>query len=133
MTQVQRVCPKCSLSNAYDRTNCQRCGMNLVNLPAVRGSNLPAPVRKISAEALVVGATAFIVRAGMKLLIHQVLPRATRALTKRAEPRPIETKPSEPGPEPDYVIRGWRAWSVRRGEEHSSGSEKFEWQINKKK
>ncbi len=130
MQKVERVCPNCGTANPYESAYCRKCGTNLTstNLPARRGTNSPARFRAPAGIALVVSASAFLARLGLKLLARQVLPRVKESITKKPEPKEIKVAPREEVP--DTVIRGWRAWSVRKGEDESSGSEKFEWRIN---
>jgi hypothetical protein len=130
MEKIERVCPKCGTGNPYDRSSCVRCGSSLTNLPAQRLSNVPAQIEGASAAALVLAASAFIARTGLKLLARGILPRVASVLThKPASSQIVDQTTEEP---PDYVIRGWRAWSVHRGSDHSSGSEQFEWRINRR-
>ncbi len=130
MEKIERICPKCGTGNAYDRQRCGHCGSSLTNLPVSQQSSLPAQFGGASAAALVLAASAFIVRTGLTLLVREILPRVARELT----PRPTSTQIVDQAPEeqPDHIIRGWRAWSVYRGGEHSSGSEQFEWRIKRR-
>jgi zinc-ribbon domain len=129
MAEIERICPNCGTNNPSGRTRCTRCGTNLTSLPARRESNLPARLESASAAALVLSASAFLARAGLKLLAREVLPRMAKGLaTKPASKQIVKQAAAE---EPDYVIRGWRTWSVRRGDERTSGSEQFEWRINR--
>jgi hypothetical protein len=130
MEKIERVCPNCNTGNPYERAQCQRCGASLTNLPASRQSGLPARIEGASAVALVLGASALIARTGFKLLMSQVLPRVASSLARKPASQQIIDQSHEE--QPDYVIRGWRAWSVRRGSEHSTGSEHFEWRINRR-
>lgn len=59
-------------------------------------------------------------------------------MAQGAVPRDITYKPKasvverNKGDErPDFIVRGWRAWSWRAGTDHSSGSEQFEWRIKR--
>jgi hypothetical protein len=130
MEQIERVCPKCGVSNPYERARCQNCGVILTNLPASRRSSVPARIEGAGAAALVLGASALIVRTGLKLLVGEILPRVVSSVARKPASRQIVDQPPEE--QPQYVIRGWRAWSVRRGAEHSTGSEHFEWRINRR-
>ena len=122
-----------------DRAECLKCRANL-RLPAARRSNLPIPSRKRQAAALALSAAAVVARVGFTLLKDQVLPRLADSLADWARGLPTERKASEviePEPksaeEPDYTIRGWRAWSVRRGQQETSGSERFEWNVSRRR
>lgn len=96
-------------------------------MPAPRGSNLPARIEGVSAAALVLAASAFVARTGFRLLVRRILPRLAKELVnKSASSQAISQDPVE---QPDYVIRGWRAWSVHHGTEHASGAEHLEWRI----
>jgi hypothetical protein len=33
--------------------------------------------------------------------------------------------------QPDWIVHGWRAWSIHSGDTHSTGSEQFEWRIKR--
>ncbi len=138
MSKIERICPNCGATNASDRARCVRCGTNLTTLPAKRGASLPARAERVSATALVLGASALIARVGWSLVARQVLPRLVKGLTSRAAPRQVVKQPSEkqvnhpPEEQADYVIRGWRTWSVRRGDEQAQGSEHFEWKITRR-
>lgn len=57
------------------------------------------------------------------MCVTNILWYNTRTTRKRAN---MSTEES-----PDLIVRGWRAWSIQRGAEHSSGSEQFEWRIKK--
>ncbi len=147
MATVERVCPQCGTSNPSDRSRCAHCGANLTHLPARRPNDLPERVGGARTAALVLSATALIARAGFRLFRSQVLPWLSHELSSRP-PTIIDHKPSKraaeeqqqravdrttPEPEPDYTIRGWRAWSVRQGDEESSGSDTFEWRISRRR
>ncbi len=130
MAKIERICPNCGTGNASDRVRCSKCGTQLRNLPATRANDLPAHLQGESAAALVLSATALLARAGLRLLVREVLPRVAKELaTKPASQQIVE----QPSPEqPDYVIRGWRVWSYRHGEDQASGSEHFEWRVNRR-
>lgn len=130
MQEIERVCPNCGTTNPYDRAQCRHCGAALRNLPAKRQPDLPARFEGAGAAALVLAASTFIAKAGFKLLVRQVLPR----IAKNLEPKPASKQTVDQSPEehPGYVIRGWRAWHVRSGTNQSSGSEHFEWRINRR-
>ncbi len=130
MVQIERICPNCGTSNAADRAQCINCGLDLNRLPAQSQSNLPLPLEGAGVAALVMGATALIARAGLRLLARGVANRINRALIPRPNPTAVERKTTEE--QPDYVVWGWRSWSVRQGEQHSSGSEQFEWRVKRK-
>ncbi len=129
MSALERICPNCGATNAAERTNCVRCNTNLITLSARGRSNLPARLDNKQVAVFVLGASALIARVGVNLLARAILPRLLRgAALKRTSPageQPVSVN------RPDYVVRGWRAWSVQRGEERSSGSEQFEWRIKK--
>lgn len=87
---------------------------------------------KASGGALVIGATMFLARVGLKLVLNGVKAgleySASRALSQRnAAPR-SETLPQSD----DYVLRGWRSWRVTHAGKTSTGTERFEWRIPKK-
>ncbi len=130
MDKIERVCPNCGTPNAYDRDRCSRCGTSLTTLPAARQSTPLARIDRTGTAALIVGASALVARTGFKRFKQLVLPRVSQAL----EPRPASKQVVEPSreDEPDYTIRGWRVWSSHRGDEHSSGSEQFEWKVKRK-
>jgi hypothetical protein len=130
MEKIERVCPNCGTANPYERANCQRCGVALANLPASRGTGVPARIEGASTAALVLAASAFIARTGFKLFAREILPRIAKGLAPK--PASKEIVDQSPGDQPDYVIRGWRAWSMHHGTDHSSGSEQFEWRINRR-
>jgi hypothetical protein len=139
MSQFERVCPKCGTSNAYERSRCSKCGTNLTPLLAPPDQQAISPLTDMSARGLAFAATMFIARVGFRLLWRGVKFGAAQAMT-RANNTAVEkdgpvTKATRAGDNntPDFVIRGWRSWSVRDGEKKSSGSEKFEWQIHRKK
>lgn len=146
MATIERICPKCGTSNPSDRSRCKKCGTNLTNLPVPRKDSLPARVERTGGAALVLSAGALVARVGFQLFKDQILPWLAQELAKR--PTVIDAEPKQPRRElerieprrkpiaddqPDYVIRGWRAWSVRRGDEHASGSENFEWRISRRR
>jgi hypothetical protein len=130
MEKIERVCPNCHTANPYERARCQRCGASLTNLPAPRQAGLPARIEGAGAAALVLGASALIARTGLRIIVREVMPRVASSLARKPAAREIIDQRRDE--QPDYVIRGWRAWSVRRGPEHSSGSEHFEWRINRR-
>ncbi len=134
MSKIERICPNCGTSNPSDRARCARCGTNLTTLPARRPNNLPIHIDKVSAAALVLGASAFIARQGLRLFARQVLPRVVKGLTPKSAPKPTPKREIEPPvqEQPDYILRGWRTWSVRRGDEEAHGTEHFEWRINRR-
>ncbi len=128
MANVERICPRCGTTNPYDRERCHNCGTSLTRQLATRSPGQIARSPEARALAVAAGAAAVLARAGFKLLINQILPRAADKL--RAKPPVTIDQSGNPAePEPDYVIRGWRTWSARRGSDESSGSENFEWKI----
>lgn len=128
MATVERICPNCGTSNPQERGHCVRCGTDLIQLPERRASRLPARVEGAGAAALVLGATALVARAGLELLARQLLTRVRRATLAKTPPT-FSTLSSEA--RPDYVVRGWRAWSIHYGDKNTSGSEQFEWHIKR--
>ncbi len=144
MAKVERICPNCGTSNASDRERCRKCGTGLFT-PARRQDNVPARSEGGRTAALVLSAGAIIARVGLRLLVRQVLPRIADRLTEKPSRMTIDHQPRrasvENAPprqpvqedEPDYVIRGWRAWSVRQNDDHSSGSETFEWRVSRRR
>ncbi len=130
MEKIERICPNCGMSNAADRARCTRCGTNLTTLPAARSSNLPSRIEGAGAAAVILGATLYIARTGLSLLAREVLPRMAKSLAYKPASKQIVEQPAEE--QPDYVIRGWRSWSYRRGAERASGSESFEWRVNRR-
>ncbi len=144
MATIERVCPNCGTSNSSQRARCSKCGTTLTNLPARGQSQVPARGQKAEIAGLALSAGALIARAGFRLFVRQVLPRMRgrnqkpSAMTIDQEPRRNDVERPQSGwPEkddsPDYVIRGWRAWSVRRNEDESSGSESFEWRVSRRR
>ncbi len=144
MATIERICPNCGTSNKSDRTRCTKCGTSLTNLPVPSSSQVPARNQKAELAGLALSATALIARAGFRLLVNQVLPRMRGENKKPSsmiidhEPRQsdIEQQKSrwpEQDDSPDYIIRGWRAWSVRQNDDQSSGSESFEWRISRRR
>jgi hypothetical protein len=129
MEKIERICPKCGTANTYSRAQCQRCGVSLTNLPASQGASVPARIEGASAAALVIAASALIARTGFKLLARELLPRVAKGLARKPASTEIIDQPADE--HNDYVIRGWRTWSIRRGSDRSSGSEQFEWRINR--
>ncbi len=128
MSTVERICPNCGAINSANRTYCVRCNTNLITLSAREQTNLPARFDKVQAAGLALGVSALIARVGINLLTREILPRlAKRSVVKGASPAKGQPMAAD---QPDYIIRGWRAWSVHRGEEHSTGSEQFEWRIH---
>ncbi len=142
MMQVERICPKCGTSNPTDRARCRKCGQPLTQLPARRGETLPERIERAGIGGLVLSATALIARAGLRLLVNEVLPRVAESLKQSAtasrpdQPRTVDGDKTRREPaiddEPDYMIRGWRTWSIRHGSDQSSGSENFEWKIHRR-
>ncbi len=130
MEKIERICPNCGTSNSATRARCSKCGTQLINLPASRANNVPSRIEGAGAAALVLSATAFLARTGWRLLAREVLPRVAKELT----PKPASQQIVEPQTEeqPDYVIRGWRVWSSRHGNDPESGSEHFEWRVNRR-
>lgn len=144
MATVQRICPNCGASNDSSRARCSKCGTSLTNLPVPGQSQVPARSQKVEVAGLVLSATAIIARVGLRLLARQVLPRLRgqharpSAMTidhapRQADVGPRDSRSPAQDDSPDYVIRGWRAWSVRRNEDQSSGSESFEWRISRRR
>lgn len=129
MQEIERVCPNCGSTNPYVRSQCVRCGANLTNLPARSQLNSPARFEGAGTAALVLAASAFIARAGLRLFVRQVLPRFAKGL--QPKPASLQTVDQAPEEQPGLVIRGWRAWHVRSGTDRSSGSEHFEWRITR--
>lgn len=127
MAQVERICTNCGTSNPSDRTHCVQCGIDLIHLPSPRRTVAPVRIEQAQAAAFVIGASALLLRAGLHLFARGVLPRlvdgwskpSKSALEKRTEDRP------------DWIVHGWRAWSIHSGDKHSTGSEQFEWRINR--
>lgn len=137
MQNFERVCPHCGASNSYQNARCQNCGSNLNTLqPAANNPN--RSLVKSGGGALVIGATMFLARVGFQLALRGVRAGLERAAARATTPR--ESTPSRAAgtdnptnaPDREYVLRGWRAWSVDRQGERASGSEKFEWTIKKK-
>ncbi|MGE5140388.1 MAG: zinc ribbon domain-containing protein [Rudaea sp.] len=144
MATIERICPQCGTGNASDRSRCSKCGAALANLPVPGGRSLPARREGPGTGALILSATALIARAGFRLFRKEILPRLARELANKpstaiidqprgadVEKQRVEKPASEP--EPDYTIRGWRAWSVRHNDQQSSGSETFEWRISRRR
>ncbi len=129
MKEIERICPNCGASNEYDRARCSRCGTQLSGLPAPRQSGLPSRVEATSTAALVLGASAFLARTGLRLFRREILPRVAKAL----KPKPASQQVIDQGADDrsDYVVRGWRVWSARYNDQEASGSEHFEWKITK--
>ncbi len=128
MTIVERICPQCGASNASERVYCVRCGTNLIHLPAVRQPALPARLEEARTAALVIGASALILRAGLRLVARPLLARLLGRLPERGRSRALVERGAG---EDDVVVQGWRTWSIQRGAERSSGSEQFEWRIRR--
>ncbi len=143
MATIERVCPNCGTSNSSQRARCSKCGTPLTNLPVRGQSQVPARSQKVELAGLALSAGALIARAGFRLFVKQVLPRMRQrrrasTMTVDQEPRRADVERQQSGwPEkddsPDYVIRGWRAWSVRRNDDESSGSESFEWRVSRRR
>lgn len=139
MSQFERICPKCGTSNTYERSRCSKCGTNLTPLLAPPDQQAISPLSDMSARGLAFAATMFIARVGFRLLWRGVKFGAAQAMTRAntnsadAGRSPSKSTTTKDNSAPDFVIRGWRSWSVRDGEKKSSGSEKFEWQIHRKK
>ncbi len=140
MSEVERICPNCGASNPYSQARCSRCGADLNRLPVQRSLNLPARAESAGAAALVLGVTALVAREGLKLLARGLWSRmAQGAVRPGAVTRDLTVKPNSSVVEgqdterPDFVVRGWRAWSWHSGTDHSSGSEQFEWRIQRNK
>ena len=129
MATVERICPNCGTSNSQEQVHCVRCGTNLIRLPAERASQLPARLEGAGVAAIVLGATAIIARAGLEVLALQLLARVSRSTLAKAPPSAAANRSQQI--QPDYVVRGWRAWSIRDGERNTSGSEQFEWRIKR--
>jgi hypothetical protein len=130
MEKIERVCPNCGTGNPYERAQCQHCGTSLTTLPVSQQSGVPARIEAASAAALVLAASAFIARVGFKVLVRGILPRVAKGLAQK--PASSQVIDQSTGEQPEYVMRGWRVWSVRRGTDQSSGSERFEWRINRR-
>lgn len=81
---------------------------------------------------MVIGATMFLARIGLKLVWNGVKAgleySAARALHERNAAPSGETLPNKD----DYVLRGWRSWRVTHEGKTSTGAERFEWRIPKK-
>lgn len=129
MEKIERICPNCGTGNPYGRAQCLKCGTNLTSLPAPRQPSLPERIEGASAAALAVAASAFIARAGLRLIVRGILPHVVKSLAiKPASPSISDQSPEG---QSGYVIRGWRVWSMRHGSQNSNGSEHFEWRINR--
>ncbi len=129
MATLERICPNCGTANPRERVNCIHCGTNLIQLPERRASRLPARVEGAGAAAMVLGATALVARAGLELLARQLFAGFRRATLAKAPPTTAANRSQEE--RPDYVVRGWRAWSIHYGDKKTSGSEQFEWHIKR--
>ncbi len=130
MSALERICPNCGMANSSERTFCARCNTNLMTLSSRGQANLPARLNNAQATALALGVTALVARVGFNLLTREILPRIFNgSVLKKASSAKVQPISDD---QPDYIIRGWRGWSIHRGGEHSSGSEQFEWRIKKK-
>ncbi len=127
MAQIERICPGCGASNPSDRLHCVGCGIDLVGLPVLRQPLVPMRVDQATVAALAIGASLVILRTGLEMFARGVLPRlvsrwvgpASSSIEKRSQARP------------DWIVHGWRAWSIHSGDTHSTGSERFEWRIKR--
>ncbi len=128
MGQVERICTNCGTSNPSERTHCVQCGIDLIHLPAPRHTAVPARVDQAQVAALVIGASALVLRAGLELFARGVLPRL---LDGRVKPSRSAVADRPAGDPPDWIVHGWRAWSIHSGETDSTGSEQFEWRIKR--
>lgn len=128
MAQVERICAICGASNASDRTHCIQCGTDLIHLPAPRRTAVPVRIDQAQAAALVIGASALILRAGLQLFARGILPRLVNGWVKPSRSAIEERRVEDP---PDWIVHGWRAWSIHSGDKHSTGSEQFEWRIKR--
>jgi hypothetical protein len=110
--------------------------LDLNRLPVKSQSNLPVQWEGAGAAALVLSATALVARAGLKLLARGIMSQVTKGLARKRASSLVERKPQvaprQAEEQPDYVVWGWRSWSIRRGQDQSSGSEQFEWRIKRK-
>lgn len=128
MAQIERICTNCGTSNPSDRTHCLQCGMDLIHLPAPQQTTMPTRIDQARAAALIVGASALILRAGLQLFARGILPRLVDGWVKPS-PSAIEERRAED--QSDWIVKGWRAWSFHSGDTHSTGSERFEWRIKR--
>ncbi len=128
MAQIERICSNCGTSNPSDQTYCAQCGVDLIHLPAPRQTTMPARMNQAQAAALVVGASLLIARAGLQLIAQGLAPRLANGLIKRSRSSIEQTRQ---GDQPEWIVRGWRAWSIHSGDAHSTGSEQFEWRIKR--
>ncbi len=128
MAQIERICSNCGKSNPPDQTHCVQCGIDLIHLPAPRQATVPTRMDQARAAALVVGASMLIARAGLQLIARGILPRLAGGLV-RPSGNPLDQKQGDG--QPDWIVRGWRVWSIHSGDAHSSGSEQFEWRIKR--
>jgi uncharacterized membrane protein YvbJ len=129
MATIERICTNCGKANANDQVQCVGCGMNMITLSKPEGiSKLPAPMRNARTLGIVLGASALVARVGLGLIAQELVPRLGRSIANRQSSRADQATSHD---DPDYVVHGWRAWSVHHGAEHSSGSEQFEWRIKR--
>ncbi len=130
MAQVERICPNCGKSNLSNQTHCVQCGIDLIHLSAPRQAGVAARADQARAAALLVGASMLIARAGLHLIARGILPRLAGGLV-RSKNNPLGQRPGDD--QPDWILHGWRAWSIHSGDAHSNGSEQFEWRIKRTK
>lgn len=135
LDKLERICAKCGTANSMTQTRCSNCGTNLVTLPARRDETRLPVLKSPGALAIALGAGALIARAGFRIAARVIAPTAWKFLKRAASRKPAQPLDSsvvDDDDDAEVVIRGWRAWSVRRGNKHSSGEDKFEWKIKKK-
>ena len=131
MSTLERICPNCGTANSADRTHCILCNTNQISLADPGQAKLPARFDNPRAVGLVLGVSAVVARVGLNLLTREILPRLAKGLISK--PASSVTKQPASDDRPDYIVRGWSAWSVHQNGEHSSGSEQFEWRIKRNK
>ena len=85
--------------------------------------------QRLGDAVLRVHRNALVARAGLELLARQLFTRVRRATLAKTAPSATINRSSEAPP--DYVVRGWRAWSIHYGDKNTNGSEQFEWHIKR--
>jgi hypothetical protein len=133
MASVDRICANCGTVNPIANSRCSNCGTNLINLPALRDETRLPVLKSPGVLAIALGASALIARVGVQILTRAIAPAVWKLAKRAVKPKVPDSPAATDDEKPDVVIRGWRAWSVRSGEKHSSGEERFEWKVKSKK
>jgi hypothetical protein len=113
MSEITRICARCSQSSPLAAQFCPHCGYDTQSgLPAPQGSQLPLVIGKAALPVLA-GIAGLVVRAGWKLLKERMQQTVTQAITPTASASPAPTpQPASPARRARRTIHIRSAWAV---------------------